>query len=177
MKRTIERAGCEDFNEVLACMGDLERLGRIPRVADGTELSSHIRDAILRNPDLNPQIAVVDQENISIPGLSEHKRPARSIFERVEHQHEHNFEGNPTGETVWFLQPSKPMLNENHKRTRMEFSEWAKQKLEEGDLFIYSDESWHEIGSAPSKKNDEFPFQKAVIHVDMQLLNPVFSLL
>lgn len=69
------------------------------------------------------------------------------------------------------------MLNGTHKRTRMEFSEWAKQKLEEGDIFIYSDESWHEIGSAPSKKKDEFPFRKVVTHVDMQLLSPVYNLL
>ncbi len=27
---TIERASYEDFNEVLACVGDLDRLGRIP---------------------------------------------------------------------------------------------------------------------------------------------------
>lgn len=36
--RAIERARCEDIHEVLACVGDLDRSGRIPRVADGTEL-------------------------------------------------------------------------------------------------------------------------------------------
>ena len=40
--RAIERAGCEDI-QVLACVGDLDRSGRIPRVADRTELSKKIR--------------------------------------------------------------------------------------------------------------------------------------
>lgn len=119
-------------------VGNLDRLGRIPRVADCTELFLH---AILRNPSLKPQIVVVDQENISLPGLSEHKRPARLIIERVQHQHEHNFERNPTGEivrVVHYIQPSKPTLNKNHKHAQMEFSEWAsKKKLEKGGIFIY----------------------------------------
>ena len=43
--RAIKRAGCEDINEVLACVGDLDRSGRVPRVADGTELSRDIQNA------------------------------------------------------------------------------------------------------------------------------------
>lgn len=39
VSRAIERAGCEDIHEVLACVGDLDRSGRISRVVDGTELS------------------------------------------------------------------------------------------------------------------------------------------
>lgn len=49
------------------------------------------------------------------------------------------------------------MLNKNHTYIQMEFSEWAKQKLEKRDIFIYSDENWHEIDSAPFKK-DKFLF-------------------
>lgn len=30
IKHTIEWAGCKDFNKVLACVGDLDQLGRIP---------------------------------------------------------------------------------------------------------------------------------------------------
>ena len=36
--RAIERAGCEDRHEVLACVGDLDRSGPMPRVADVIEL-------------------------------------------------------------------------------------------------------------------------------------------
>lgn len=34
--RAIQRAWCENIHEVLACVGDLDRSGRIPRVADVT---------------------------------------------------------------------------------------------------------------------------------------------
>lgn len=37
MLRATERAGCDDFHEVLACVGDKERSGRMPRVVDGSE--------------------------------------------------------------------------------------------------------------------------------------------
>ena len=61
MKRAIKRAGCEDFHEALACVGILERSGRLPRVADGTDLSAKIRTAILQNPRVDsgqtPQLA------------------------------------------------------------------------------------------------------------------------
>lgn len=40
--RAIERAGCEDIHEVLAYVGDLDRSGRIPRVADDIELSQNV---------------------------------------------------------------------------------------------------------------------------------------
>lgn len=51
MNCTIERAGCEDFNKVLACVSNLDRLGRIPSVSDGTELFLYIQNAILRTPN------------------------------------------------------------------------------------------------------------------------------
>ena len=87
--RAIKRAGCEDINEVLACVGDLDRSGRVPRVADGTKLSRDIQNAILNNPKLKPHEAVIDKENITIPRIPEGKRPARSIIENVQHQHSH----------------------------------------------------------------------------------------
>lgn len=40
MRRGIGRAGSEDFYEVLACLGDLNRPGRDTRVVDGTQLSA-----------------------------------------------------------------------------------------------------------------------------------------
>ena len=35
--RATERSGCEDIHKVLACVGKLDRSGRIPRIVEGTE--------------------------------------------------------------------------------------------------------------------------------------------
>lgn len=64
MRRAIGRAGNEDFYEVLACLGDLNRPGRETRVVDGTQLSATIRNAILDNPTLKPKEAVLDKISI-----------------------------------------------------------------------------------------------------------------
>ena len=58
--RAIERAGCEDIHELLASVGDLDRSGRMPRVADAIEFSQNIRNAILNNLKLRPHEAVID---------------------------------------------------------------------------------------------------------------------
>lgn len=68
MRRAVGRAGSEDFYEVLACLGDLNRPGRDTRVVDGTQLSATIRNAVLDNPPtLKPKEAVLEKENIDIP--------------------------------------------------------------------------------------------------------------
>lgn len=66
-------------------MGDLDRSGRIPRIADATALSQGIQNAIPNNPKLKPHEAVIDKENITIPGMPDGKWPARSIIENVQH--------------------------------------------------------------------------------------------
>ena len=68
MRRAIGRAGSKDFYEVLACLGDLNKPGRDTRVVDGTQLSTTIRNAMLDNPILKPKKAVLEKENIDIPG-------------------------------------------------------------------------------------------------------------
>ncbi len=35
---------------------------------------------------------------------------------------------------------------------RLEYSEWALAKLDEGAIFIFSDEDYHNFGGAPDKK-------------------------
>ena len=81
MRRAIDRAASEDFYEVLACLGGLDRPGRETLVVDGTQLSTMIRNAILDNPRPKPKEAVLDKENIDIPG--DIKRPSRSMIERI----------------------------------------------------------------------------------------------
>ena len=151
--REIERAGCEDIHEVLACVGDLDRSGRIPRVADGTELSKTIRNTILDNPKLKQHEAVIDKENIVIPGLPEGKRHARSIIENVQHHHTHESDGHEFTDIVRINEISKRFLNEISKAKRKRFCEWALNRINNhNDIFICSDESWHEVGGPLHKK-------------------------
>lgn len=58
MLRATERAGCNDFQEVLACVSDMERSGRMPRVVNGIELSSKICNATVVHNDLTPKVEV-----------------------------------------------------------------------------------------------------------------------
>lgn len=52
------------------------------------------------NLDLKPQIAVIDQKNINIPGISKYKKSTRLIIEQVQYQHKYDFEKNLIGEIV-----------------------------------------------------------------------------
>ena len=45
------RAGCDDFKEVLAYVGRLDRSGRPPRVVDGTQKSAEMRSLIINLND------------------------------------------------------------------------------------------------------------------------------
>lgn len=82
--------------------------------------------------------AVLDQENIDISGK---KRPYRSLIQRIQHQHESEFEGRKIGDLVRVVQ-----------KDRKEFCDWAMVKLDEGAIFICSDKSWHEIGGPVRQK-------------------------
>lgn len=88
---------------------------------------------MLIHNDLQPHVAVLDQENIDIPGK---KPPHRLLIQRIQHKHESEFDGQIVGDLVRVVQPSKPQLNHTHQKKR--------EKLYEGAIFIYSDESWHE---------------------------------
>jgi hypothetical protein len=50
-QRSRERAGSDDFKEILACVGSMPRSGRPPRVADGTQEPRDIRALILQLDD------------------------------------------------------------------------------------------------------------------------------
>ena len=160
MKRAIKRAGCEDFYEVLTFVGVMERSGRVPRVADGTNLSAKIRTAILQNSDVRPQQVVLNKENINVPGMPRNKRPARSIIERVQHQHEHVVNGETVEEIVRVVQPTKPLLINKNETHRKRLCKWASNRIDDGDIFIYSDEAWHGIGDWPSGKKRKISIVK-----------------
>ena len=72
----VRSAGNEDFYDVLACCEAGDRSGRPVRIEDGSQLSTDIREAVLRLPE-EKQCSAVDQENIEIPAQSGQKRPSR----------------------------------------------------------------------------------------------------
>ncbi|MCJ1345879.1 hypothetical protein MMC31_004088 [Peltigera leucophlebia] len=92
---------------------------------------------------LKPEVALLDQENIEVPGK---ERPHRSLIQRIEHEHESEFQGKKIGDLVRVVQPTKPLLNHIDEKKRKEFCDWAIKKLDEGAIFVSSDESYHEIG-------------------------------
>lgn len=47
MLKTIERAGCEDFHKVLACVEDIKQSRKIICVVDSSKLSATIRIAMM----------------------------------------------------------------------------------------------------------------------------------
>lgn len=118
----------------LACLGDLDRPGRETPVVDCTRLSTTIRNAILDNPILKPKEAVLDKENIDIPGGR--KRPSRSMIERIQHEHVHEAEGEEIGEIFRGVQPTKPILTEKGKAHRKKFCWWAIERLDQGDVLF-----------------------------------------
>ena len=67
MKCAIELAECNDFHKVLVCMSTIDRPERPTRVVDCTELSGNICKAMLVHNDLQPHVAVLDEEILIFP--------------------------------------------------------------------------------------------------------------
>ena len=80
MQRAIQRIGNEDFNDILACLGDANKSKRPVRIVEGSLASRLARQAILKHPTNSPLEAVIGKENICI--LSKRK-PLRSFIERI----------------------------------------------------------------------------------------------
>lgn len=96
---------------------------------------------------------MIDKENTTIPGISEEKRPAQSIIKNVQHQHSHEADGQEIGDIVRVNEAVKSRLTEVNKVKRKKFCEWALNRIEQhNDIFICSDESWHEVGGPLHKK-------------------------
>lgn len=101
-------------------MSSINRSGRPTRVVDDMELPAKIRNAMLIHNDLQPHVAVLDRENIDIPGK---KHPHRSLIKRIQHQQESEFDGQVMGNLVQVVQPNKPQLNHTNEQKREEFCE------------------------------------------------------
>lgn len=110
-------------------------------MVNGTPLSAAIREAILQHGDLAFQDAVEE--------VLEDLHLSRSIIERVAHTHSHEAEQR---EIVRGVRPLKPPNSEEDQEIRVEFCEWALAKLDQGAIFIFSDEAWIEVGGKPRKR-------------------------
>jgi hypothetical protein len=154
MRRAIQHAGNEDFHDVLACVGTAEGRGQKARVPEGGETSSDIRKAILRHPHMKQWEAVEKENLLDVPGQRiprkrPQKRLSRSLIERVAHDHIHLTDKNEfIEEIVRGRVAKKPRLNGPHEEARVRFCHWALKELEDGAIFICSDEVYHEIGAS-----------------------------
>ena len=86
MRRAIFCAGNEDFQDVLACVGDANWHKAPPRVSEGSQMSADIQNAILKHKTKKP-VDAVDKENLFTKVGQ--KRPAQSILECIQHNHIH----------------------------------------------------------------------------------------
>ncbi len=131
---------------MLICVGDLSRSGQIPHVADGTKWSKTIQNAIVDNIKLKPHEAVINENFFMIPRLAERKRPAQSIIKHVQHCHTHMSDGYEFTDIVLINKILKPFLNETSKAKQKRFFKWALDCFNNhNNIFICSDESWHEV--------------------------------
>ena len=147
-KKAVTDAGNEDFNDLLNHCTDKPREGRPTRIPNGSAKSAEIREAMLKHSNLQPYTAVFDQENIEVPGQ---KRPSRSLIERVQHEHQHTSQhtsskGEEVGELVRVRMAKKPRTNADEASHRKDFCKWALKELEEGAIFICTDETYHQVG-------------------------------
>lgn len=70
---------------------------------------------ILNNLKLKPHKAMIDKENVTIPGISERKKPAQSIIKNIKHQQSHKVDGQEIGDIVHVNEAVKPQLTKVNK--------------------------------------------------------------
>ena len=141
--RARQRSGSNDLREILACVGTLERSGRPPRVLDGTPESAGLRALILRLDEYD--LSEVAHYWRQLTGM----QLSRSLVERVAHEHrdpQHDYD------IVRGTRPLIPALSVFNMDQRNVFAQWIIQKIKEGAIFIFTDESAIEIGGPPRKK-------------------------
>ncbi|KIV85569.1 hypothetical protein PV11_01248 [Exophiala sideris] len=143
----VERASDpNDFRDLLACAAALDHPGKQPRVEDGTEQSSHIRQLILDHFDLAfIKVAHIYQAESGV-------KLSRTIMERIAHEHR-------DPERPWALvrgvRALIPALSGAHMNHRLLFSIWAIRKLQGGAIFIFTDETLVAVGGDPRRKPRE----------------------
>lgn len=137
--KAIKEAGNEDFHDLLACTEVSHRPGRPPKVEDGSLESAAIRKALVDQSDKKWEDAAHDA---GFPY-------ARSTIENIAYDHRSYLHPK---KLVRGAVQHKPQLDEENKEWRVEFAEWALQKVKEGAIFIFSDEFYSSFGGHPYKK-------------------------
>ena len=130
MRRAINRAGNEDFHDVLACLYNANRPGTPTRIEDRSDLSRQVRQAILKHPRL-PRLKAVQQENIDIPEANKKRKrdkdkpqplASKSLLSAIALQHTHKADdGHIVKRIKRKIEPKKPRLNhyEEYKRDNL----------------------------------------------------------
>ena len=161
MRRAIDRAESEDFNDVLACLGDSNRTGAPVRIEDQSDLSKQVRQAVLKHPRLLREEAV-QQENIEISGANKKRKRdeskpqplvSQSLLTRVAFEHIHEADdGHIVKRIKRKVEPKKPRLNHHEEYKRDNLCVWILSELDKGSIFIASDECYHEIQGGDRKR-------------------------
>ena len=127
-------------NELLE-NGSAGKGGKHPMIIEGSAASIELREAMVSKEEMyKPWPQVAKDHGYSM---------ARSTIAKIAQEHrdsEHNYR------IKWAVQSLKPPLNDTDKRRRVEFCEWAIKELNNEAIFIFSDETYHEIGGRPRKK-------------------------
>ena len=140
VRQAKEEAQSDDFIEILVCFSNKKnRIGRPPVIFDGGEDSARLRIAILQDFTTEWE-EVVKKQGFNL---------ARSIVENVAKKHrdsQHSYA------IKWVIRSEKSHLSSYDEDLRLEYCLWALERLEEGVIFIFIDESYIDIGGPPRKK-------------------------
>lgn len=130
VKRTKQRTPLEEgiFGQY-KYLKDMPRSGR-PKVIS-SETSKQLRDAVLQDEVHQDMTFVEVAQELGI-------KAARSTIENVLHKEHEIFRYTPR---------IKPVLNAGCEQLRVTFATWALRKLNEGAIFVFTDETWIELGN------------------------------
>lgn len=139
-QRAHDLAQSNDLIDLLSVLDLNQGAGRPEKFTDGTLESAAIRTLLY------------DERHKTFEQVAEdHDIPlARRKIERIAHDHRDRAHPRPI---VRRAQQIKPFLNLDTMEWRLEYSEWALAKLDEGAISVFSDEDYHNFGGAPHKKH------------------------
>ena len=127
--------------EDLLAMAPAERGGRHAFITKDSAVSAELRTAMLSDAEHHkPWVQLA----------KDHGHPMTwHTIKNIAREHrdpEHNYS------ITWAVRPLKPPLTDEGRKERLEFCIWAIEELKKGAIFIFSDETYHEIGGPPRKK-------------------------
>ena len=172
IQRAVNKAECTDIFKILICIRFMNRSNASQRIKNDSKISANMRKAILKYSDMKSHETMIDQENISISDMSADKRLTRSIIERVAHIHEHVQNERKIDEISRVMQSNKSLLTHVNENKKLTICLWIIERLKADDIFIFNDESYHEIKERNKRKifiikNDDF-HKFAIIQLLMQ---------